>query len=100
MILSAWRLLRALSLPQYIGTLLTVLLPVVPVSALNLTTTTLLIIYAGWSMCAILIIAAVFREQRVDVDQRISRRGHGPTQGLGEQARRKCSDNSRCDPAG
>ena len=72
MILPAWRLLRALSLPQYIGILLTVLLPVLPVSVLNLTTTTLLIIYALWSPCAILIIAAVFREQRVDVDQRIS----------------------------
>ena len=63
MILWAWRKLQTLSLLQHMVTVFTVLLPVLPISLFNLSGVCILLIYAGWSPVAVLLIASAHKQQ-------------------------------------
>ena len=71
MILKAWRLLRLLSLREYMGTIFTVLLPVLPISLFNLSVIWILLTYVVWCPFALLLIASMLKEQKGSVEQRV-----------------------------
>ena len=72
MIRGVSRRLRTLSFRQYMGVLVTVLIPMVVSSVLDLSMGWVWLMLAGWCLAAVLIMAEVFREERADVNQRIA----------------------------
>ena len=72
MIRGVSRRLRTLSLRQYMVVLVTVLIPMLVSSILDLSMGWVWLMLAGWCLASVLIMAEVFREERADVNQRIA----------------------------
>ena len=72
MIRGVSRRLRTLSLRQYMVVLVTVLIPMLVSSILDLSMGWVWLMLAGWCLASVLIMAEVFREERADMNQRIA----------------------------
>ena len=75
MILNAWRVLRLLSLREYLVTVFTVLLPVLPISVVfNWSPIWGSLIYGVWGLVALLLIASMLKEQKESADQSVEQK--------------------------
>ena len=88
MIRWAWRKLRVLSPREYLAIVVTVLLPVLPISLFNWSVGCILLIYAGWCPVAVLLIASAHKEQQEGSERSVNEKVEevsGQLQTLGER---------------